>query len=96
MSMYTSQAPGIGTHGILDSQIGALVIEPIRQTSVAFGVSTVVPTSENQFRIPRLTADAGVAWVSEGSEISPDDVEMSELVLTPLKVAGLTVISACR
>lgn len=88
MSIYSSDAPGL-----LDEQIGALVVQPVRLASVAAQVSSVVGTQSSTFRIPILSADADAAWTPEGGEISPDDAEFDELVCTPRKLAGLTVIS---
>ena len=66
---------------------------PAITASVAAQVSTVVPTSANTFRIPIVSADPTAAWVAEGAEITPSDPTLTELVVTPLKLAGLTIIS---
>lgn len=74
-------------------QIGDLVIKPLTQESVAMQVSTVVRTDANSYRIPTVTADPDTSWTPEGSEITADDLDLSELVVTPRKLAGLTVVS---
>jgi HK97 family phage major capsid protein len=93
MSLFTSQTSGVGTRGLLPDTIGQLVTQPVRDASVALTVATVVTTVSNQFRVPVLTADAGAAWTAEGDEIDADDSEFSEIVVTPAKVAGLSIIS---
>lgn len=93
MSLFTSQIAGVGTHGLLPDQIGALVVQPVRELSVALRVTTVVGTSSNQFRVPVLTGDAGAAWTPEGGVITPDDADFSEIIVTPAKLAGLSIVS---
>ena len=75
------------------SQVGDLLVRPAMAASVAAQVCTVVPTSAATFRIPVLAADPAVAWTPEGEEITPADPTLAEVVVTPLKVAGLTIIS---
>lgn len=95
MSLFTSQTYGNGTHGLLPDAIGQLVVQPVRDAAVALNpaVSTVVMTASNTFRVPVLTADAAAAWTPEGSEITPDDSAFGEIVVTPLKVAAMSVVS---
>ncbi len=40
-----------------------------------------------------MAADPTASWVAEGAGIVPCDPTLSELVVTPAKVAGLTIIS---
>lgn len=79
--------------GLLPAEYGALVTEPVRRLSVALHVANVVTTQANTFRIPVLKDDAGAAWVAEGSEITPDDAKFDEIIVTPKKVAGLSILS---
>lgn len=92
MAFYTSGGSSILT----PEQVGKLVVEPLYQQSTALqsNVATRVSTSSHSYRIPRLTADATAAWVAEGSEITPSDPTVSELTITPSKVAGLTILSS--
>lgn len=60
---------------------------------MAAQVSTVVLTDAKDYRIPRVTADPLAAWVNEGAEITPSDPAISEIVVTPANLAGLTIIS---
>jgi len=52
-----------------------------------------VTTSSTKYRIPLVTADPAASWVAEGAEITPSDPTLQELVVTPPKVAGLTIVS---
>ena len=74
--------------------VGALVIRPLTsELSVAAQVSTVVETSSHDFRVPVVSADPTAAWTAEGAEITASDPTITEVVVTPKKLAGLTVIS---
>jgi HK97 family phage major capsid protein len=89
MATYTTTA-NVG--GILPDDFGALVIQPALALSVFAQVATTVTTG-SKYRIPIVTADPTASWVAEGAEISPSDPTLQELVVTPPKVAGLTIIS---
>jgi HK97 family phage major capsid protein len=82
-----------GTHGLLPDQIGALIVQPVRQMSVALRVASVATTTAHEYRVPVVEGDAGAAWVPEGGEITPSDAEFDEIVVRPHKVAGLSIIS---
>ncbi|WP_425003870.1 phage major capsid protein [Mycolicibacterium sp. S3B2] len=89
MSQSTVNAASI----LRPEEVNELVIQPLTQESVAFLASTVVQTDSHDYRIPTLTSDPDVAWTAEGAEITADDAELDEVVVTPKKVAGLTVVS---
>ena len=61
--------------------------------SVFAQIATRQTTNSHTYRIPTVTADPTAAWVAEGAEIAPSDPTLAELVVTPSKVAGLTIIS---
>lgn len=92
MSVYTTTS---GTSGILPKDYGPLIVEPVIAQALAFDsdVATTVRTVSNTFGIPVVKEDAGAAWVAEGEEISPDDPTLAEVIVTPAKVAGLTIVS---
>lgn len=89
MALTTSGGASILT----PEQVGALVIRPLMEQSVAAQVSTVVQTSSHDFRVPVVSADPAAAWTAEGAEITATDPTITEIVVTPKKLAGLTVIS---
>ena len=89
MPLYTTGAAGILT----PEEIGDLVVRPVSRLSVAYQVSQVAVIDSHDFRIPLLTADPSASFVAEGAEIPADDADISELICTPKKVAGLSVIS---
>lgn len=91
MTLLTSTSGG--THGLLPEQLGALITQPVRQASVAMRVAAVVTTIANEYRIPIVEGDAGVAWIAEGAEIPATDADFDEMVVTPRKVGGLSIIS---
>lgn len=89
MSLLTSGAGGILT----PEQINDLIVRPVQQASVIYQVSQLNVIRSHDYRFPILAEDPSAAWVLEGEEIPADDAVVSELVVTPKKVAGLSVIS---
>ncbi|MGV0873494.1 phage major capsid protein [Mycolicibacterium sp. XJ879] len=89
MTQLTTNAASL----LKPEQVNALIVEPLTKESTAFQVSTVARTSSTQYRFPVITGDPDTAWVPEGAEIPADDANVEELLVTPKKVAGLTVIS---
>jgi HK97 family phage major capsid protein len=81
------------THGILPSEIGVLITEPVRRASIAMTAATVVTTIANEYRVPVVLTDAAAAWTAEGEAITPSDATLDEIIVRPSKVAGLTIIS---
>src|SRR3954454_3274338 len=72
---------------------GQLIDTVLPDKSVAFQSSTIVRTDSETIRFPMLTADPAVAWYAELSTIALTDPGNAELVVTPKKVAGRTLIS---
>lgn len=91
MTLLTSVSGG--THGLLPDQIGALIVQPVREISVALRIATVATTTAHEYRVPVVEGDAGAAWVPEGGEIAASDAAFDEIVVRPQKVAGLSIIS---
>ena len=81
--------PGI----ILPDDVGALVVQPVDRLSVAAQISTLIATASPTFRVPLVTEDVAAGWFAEGAEITEQDPGTDELVITPRKIAALTVIS---
>ena len=90
MSVYTTTAT---VSGLLPDQHGPLVVQPALDASVFAQVATAVTTRSTRYRIPIVSADPTASWVAEGAEITPSDPTLQELVVTPAKVAGLTIVS---
>jgi HK97 family phage major capsid protein len=82
-----------GATAILPEQVAQLIDLPVAAQSVAFQVSTLIETGSTTTRFPMLTDDPSAAWTAEGDEISPSDPTTDDLEVTPLKIAGLTVIT---
>jgi HK97 family phage major capsid protein len=82
--------------GILPQDWGPLLVEPVQTAARALDptVSTLVRTASHVFHLPIVNADASASWVAEGAEITPSDPTISELVIIPSKVAGLTIVSS--
>src|SRR3954468_22625170 len=87
-----------GTAGPLltPEQVEDLLVLPVLAASVALNplVSTVVRLTGSTYRIPRVTADPVAGFVAEGAEIPVSDLTTNELVVTPYKVAGLSVVTS--
>jgi HK97 family phage major capsid protein len=87
-------AAGSGSAILTPEQVQALVIEPLLNQAVATQVSTVVQTASTSTRFPIVKQDRDTTWVQEGAEITPSDADLDELVCTPLKLAGLSIVSS--
>lgn len=74
-------------------QVGQLVVQPLSQASVALAVSNVVTITGQSLRIPVLSGDSQASWTAEGGEINVTDPTLTEINLTPKKLAALTVLS---
>lgn len=90
MAVYTT-TPTV--NALLPDSYGPLVVQPALEASVFAQIATIAKTGSTEYRIPIVSADPTAAWVAEGAEITPSDPTLQELVVTPAKVAGLTIIS---
>jgi HK97 family phage major capsid protein len=75
-------------------EVGTLVVRPLIIASIAGQVLTTVQTQSSSYRIPVVTADPSASWVAEGAEITASDAVVDEVVVTPTKLAGLSVVSS--
>ena len=78
---------------LLRQQVTQLFVQTVAKQSVALQVSTPVPSSAANLRVPVVVSDPSTGWVAEGAEITPSDATLGEHVVTPKKVAGLTIVS---
>lgn len=78
---------------VLPPEYGEIVTKPVEALSVAYLTGTKILTKSHDYRIPILAADVTGGAVAEGAEIAPSDADLDELVVTPAKFAGLTIIS---
>lgn len=90
MSNNTTNAASI----LRPEDVQTLVVEPVTRESVAFQVSTPVPTLSKEVRFPILTDDPTAAWVDEGDELNVDDADFDDLVVTPKKIAAITAVTS--
>jgi HK97 family phage major capsid protein len=77
----------------LPDAYGQLVVQPVMDASRAAQVCTRVTTANPSFRVPVLVDDPSTGWVAEGGEITASDPDLDEEIVSPLKLAGLTVVS---
>ena len=89
MSFYTTNGAAI----LRPEQVAALVVQPVQQEAVCTRISSVINTNSKDTRFPIVTSDVSAAWAAEGDEIVPSDPGTDELVVTPRKLAALTIIS---
>lgn len=90
MALYTTTP---NNAGLRPDDHGPLVVQPTLEMSVFAQVATTVTTGATDYRIPLVVTDPAAAWVAEGDEITPSDPTLQELIVTPPKVAGLSIIS---
>lgn len=69
------------------------MIQPLIKAAISTQVSSVVQTGSNSTRFPIVVTDPANSWTAEGEEIDVTDPQLDELVVTPSKLAGLTVVS---
>ena len=82
--------PGI----VIPEQVGPLIVQPVDRMSVAMQVSRVVETASPTFRLPLVLDDVSASWVAEGAEIAEDSPVTDEEIVTPVKLAALTIVSS--
>ena len=82
-----------GASLLTPTQVAELVVLPLVANSIAGQALTPVATESHQYRIPRVAQDPAAAWVAEGDEIPVSDAAIDEIIVTPRKLAGLSVIS---
>ena len=75
-------------------QVESLLITPVTSLSVAALVSTLVRTDGTTHRLPYVRTDPSAAWTLEGAEIAPSNLDVDEVVVTPSKLAGLSIVSS--
>jgi len=90
MALYDTST-GVGA--LTPDDYAQLVVQPALAASVFAQAATTVTTPAARYRIPIVAADPTASWVAEGAEIAPSDPTLQELVVTPAKVAGLTIVS---
>ena len=75
--------------------VGKLVVQPLQRQARAMQASQVVEMAETApaYRIPVVADDPVAEWVAEGDAITATNQNLQEVVVTPSKVAGLTVVS---
>lgn len=89
MSMKTTSA----NKAFLPDEAHKLIVQPVLATSIATQICEFAAISSTTYRIPIVTADPQAEWTAEGEEITPSDATLAEEVVTPKKLAGLTIIS---
>lgn len=89
MALYTTTS---NTRGIQPDNFGPLVVQPFMVESVAARVATTVTTRSNRYRIPLVTAETTPAFVAEGARIPVTDPTLTELTVTPAKLASLIIV----
>ncbi|MDI3408420.1 phage major capsid protein [Streptomyces cavernicola] len=85
-------SPGAG--GFAPDDYASLIVQPVQDEAVAFQVATQITTDATRTHLPIVKEDAGAGWVHEGDEIPVEDATLGEEIVTPAKVAGLTVVSS--
>jgi HK97 family phage major capsid protein len=89
VTLNTTTGAGILT----PEQVQQLVIQPLMRESVALQVATIVQTGSHETRFPIVQSDPTTAWTAENQEIGISDAVVAEVVVTPKKLAGLTIVS---
>lgn len=91
--MALSTASNSGGPLLTPQQVGDLVVTPMAAESVAMRVTTLKRTASNSYRVPLIVGDPSASWTAEGAEITPSDIDPDEIVITPKKLAALSIIT---
>ncbi len=84
------------TRPLLVDDVANLLVLPSLNQSIAAdpAVTSRITTTSATLRMPVQTADPTAAWVAEGQEIAVSDAALTEIDITPAKLAALSVISS--
>ncbi|MGB5794535.1 MAG: phage major capsid protein [Mycolicibacter algericus] len=77
----------------LPQAFGEMLDLEVQAKSVAAQASTLFGTEKQKVGFPLWVADPAVGWYGELDEISLTDGDTDEVVVTPTKTAGLTLVS---
>lgn len=91
MTMTTGAASGAPI--LTPTQVAELLVLPTFEAAVCTQVANVVQIGSTSLRIPRVTTDPTAAWTLEGQEIAVTDADLDEVIVTPSKLAGLSIVS---
>jgi HK97 family phage major capsid protein len=90
MALYTAGAGAI----LSPAEVNDLVVRPVIEQAVSAQVSTVIQIGSHDLRVPIVLTDPQASFVAEGAEIPATDGTLTEQVVTPKKLAALSVISS--
>jgi HK97 family phage major capsid protein len=76
----------------LPEDFGKMLDLAVQAKSVAAQAGTLFPTNKQKVNFPLWVADPAVGWYNELDEITPADGDSDEVVVTPSKTAGLTLV----
>ncbi len=77
----------------LPQDFGDMLDRVVQAKSVAAQASTLFGTEKQKVGFPLWVADPAVGWYAELDEIALTDGDTDEVVVTPTKTAGLTLVS---
>ena len=95
MANLVTSTPSVG--GMLPvGHTGDLLLTALRETSVAYDprVATQLIIDAHSVSLPVLTADASGTWTPEATELTESSPVFAEVVVTPSKVAALSIVSS--
>ncbi|HCS59061.1 MAG TPA: phage major capsid protein [Gordonia polyisoprenivorans] len=78
---------------IAPALVGDLIIRPLINQSIAGQALTETQIATAAINFPVVTADPAAGWVAEGAEIAVTDSTVTQVTVTPSKLAGLSIIS---
>lgn len=81
-----------GNTTLLQSQVAALLVQPLEQASTFLSSGPVIIDSSDSVRVPRIANGVTAGFVAEGSQISDGDVAFDEVTLLPSTLKSLKVL----
>ena len=77
----------------LPEDFGAMLDLAVQSKAIAAQAATLFITDKQRVNFPLWVGDPSVGWYNELDEITPADGDTDEVVVTPSKTAGLTLLS---
>jgi HK97 family phage major capsid protein len=84
---------GPDTLALTPDKHGDIFFQPLQAASTALTVTQNVFSESKTYRVPVVNDTPSASWTPEGAEIVVSDPTVSEVAVTPTKLAALTYVS---
>jgi len=84
---------GSGAQIVADNLVAGSFIEKLYANSVVLPFATILPGLIGNVEIPRQTGSAVGYWMNESDQVTPTDLSLDQVTLTPKEVQSYTLVS---